>query len=108
VNHAFIETQEDFGDNESCFGPGWDRDIMRFARPIVVNNQNIWLTPSADINDSQIDPNYIDVTFSFGSSHLLSMNAANADGAVRQIDYDINPRVFRAMSIRNDGQIVAE
>lgn len=38
----------------------------------------------------------------FGSAHPASFNALLADGSVRRIAYDIEPRVFRELCRRND------
>lgn len=40
----------------------------------------------------------------FGSAHASGFNAGMADGSVRTVEYDIDPRPYAAMGGRNDGQ----
>jgi prepilin-type N-terminal cleavage/methylation domain-containing protein/prepilin-type processing-associated H-X9-DG protein len=51
------------------------------------------------------DPNSQDwrSLFYFGSAHPAGMNAVFADGSVHNVKYGIDPQVFNALGVRNDG-----
>lgn len=71
---------------------GWDPDIMRFTG----------LAPSSD---PERDPGPIsNVGYRFGAAHPGAMNAVFADGAVKQVNYEITAEVFNFLGHREDGQ----
>ncbi len=74
-------------DNEG-YTTGWNHDTMRYVgrRPLPDFNHNV------DPGDDR-----------FGSSHTAGMNICLADGAVKFLGYDIDPEVFKALGVRNDG-----
>ena len=47
-----------------------------------------------------------DVCYEMGSAHAAGMNAVMADGSVRSVSYDIEPRLLEAMADREDGETV--
>lgn len=83
------------GDNESWAGPGADEDIIRGTRP----DGSSWFTPIQDPpqGTSIVDP------YRWGSAHLRGMNAVFGDGAVRTINYTVDPDIFMRASHRCDG-----
>jgi prepilin-type N-terminal cleavage/methylation domain-containing protein len=101
LNLAWIETSEDFGDNESCWGPGWDRDIMRWHYTNASTSQ--WSGVNADVNDPTATPNNSTSLYGFGSSHAGGMAAAFADSSTRMITFETDKEMFRRACVRNDG-----
>jgi prepilin-type N-terminal cleavage/methylation domain-containing protein/prepilin-type processing-associated H-X9-DG protein len=68
---------------------GWDPDNMR----VTV------IAPVADRNNGVSG-------YEFGGVHPGMMNAAFADGSVRQISFSIRPNIFNALGDRRDGRAV--
>jgi len=105
INLAWIETGEDFGDNETCWGPGWDRDIVRWHYTNTGTSQ--WNGINVDVNTPAATPNDKTTLYGFGSSHSSGMVAALADSSSRMITYDMDKEAFRRLCVRNDGLPVA-
>lgn len=95
VNVAYMDGTRDPQDNESCFNPGYDGNVIRWA---TRDSANIGI--QRDLRDETADPatphNY------FGSSHEGSMNALLADGSVRSMSYGTDPDIFRRICVRED------
>ena len=104
INLAWMETGEDFGDNETCWGPGWDRDIVRWHYTNTGTSQ--WNGINPDVTDPSATPNDKTTTYGFGSSHSSGMTAALADSSSRLITFDIDKEMFRRLCVRNDGLTV--
>ena len=92
----------DDGDNnfdgfDDCgWADGWDPDVLRTTT----------FPPHVDTGiKDQKHPNgpLPNANYHFGSAHPSGINAAFADGAVRQISYEINPYIFNDLANRNDG-----
>jgi prepilin-type N-terminal cleavage/methylation domain-containing protein len=105
INIAWIDEGKNFGDNESCWGPGWDNDITRFAYPYT-NSSGVktWYTPQQDLNDSALaNLQAPEITYTFGSSHASGCSVAAADSSTRLLTYEIDTETFRRYAVRNDG-----
>jgi prepilin-type N-terminal cleavage/methylation domain-containing protein/prepilin-type processing-associated H-X9-DG protein len=92
---------EDYSDNESWAGPGFaDADIMRGCRLI----SGVYQAPQPDINVATVAAaQAMADSYRFGSSHPTGINAAFADGSVRNVRFAVAPEVFRRACVRNDG-----
>ncbi len=79
-------------DNEG-YTTGWNHDTMRYVsrRPLPDFNHDF------DPGDDR-----------FGSSHTAGHNACYADGSVRFLSYELDPEIFKAIGVRNDGLSVLE
>jgi prepilin-type N-terminal cleavage/methylation domain-containing protein len=80
---------------------GWDWDSIRWG----------YFQPAADWNDSNASLKHAGnfaLHSSFGSSHPQAFVAANCDGAIRQVRFDVDLDVFKAMCSRNDGRVVSD
>ena len=74
---------------------GWDPDVLRSA-----------MCPPA--NDGDEDTlKFGDVWVSFGSAHPNGLNAAFADGSVRQISYGIDRELLNSLAHRSDGELLS-
>jgi len=95
VNIALLDGARDAQDGESCFNPGYDGNVIRWA-----TRDRECMGIKRDLADETADPtaphNY------FGSSHEGSMNALLADGSVRSMSYGIAPDIFRRICVRED------
>lgn len=103
INLAWIETGEDFGDNETCWGPGWDRDIVRWHYTNAATSQ--WNGINPDVNSPSATPNDKTSLYGFGSSHSTGMVAALADSSSRMITFEMDSEMFRRLCVRNDGKL---
>ena len=101
INLAWIDTGADFGDNETCWGPGWDRDISRWHYTNTSTSQ--WNGINADVIAPSATPNNSTTLYGFGSSHTTGMVAALADSSSRLIAFDMDKEAFRRLCVRNDG-----
>jgi prepilin-type N-terminal cleavage/methylation domain-containing protein/prepilin-type processing-associated H-X9-DG protein len=92
-------------DNEACYYPGWDPEIVRFATPDV---DRPCCGPSRDVLVTTTPPftQPNSALVQFGSSHPGGINAVLADGSVRFIRYGVDPTTFRNLCVRDDGGIV--
>lgn len=91
LNLFFLGTPQ--SDDNEGFLVGWDHDAIRWT--------NVPPAPDVRVNDPNVYGGG-----QFGSSHLGGFNAAQADGGVRFITYDINPNMFLYYGIRNDGKAI--
>ena len=66
-----------------------------------------YIPPAPDWSAGELDPlNWDPPTHSaFGSSHPGLFNAALCDGSVTAISYNVDLKVFKLASSRNDGQV---
>jgi hypothetical protein len=87
----------DGGDNEAAL-VGDDNDTLRFTGTPDAPPNN-FLPPTPDT------PGWM-LQFSFGSAHLSGFHAAFCDGAVRMINYTINPLIHAYLSNRQDGHAI--
>jgi prepilin-type N-terminal cleavage/methylation domain-containing protein len=101
INLSWIETGADFGDNETCWGPGWDRDITRWH--YTSTGTSAWSGINADVIDPGATPNVAATLYGFGSSHPTGMVAALADSSSRIVSFDMDKEAFRRFCVRNDG-----
>lgn len=94
-NHLAFLTQGGWccSDNEDAYTNGWGDDVVRRGST----------PPEPDIVDPNINGSLCDGKF--GSSHTSGLNIALADGSVRFLRFSITQTAFRALSIRNDGQV---
>jgi prepilin-type N-terminal cleavage/methylation domain-containing protein len=97
----------DFGDNESCIGPGWDRDNMRFVHK-TTTTPAVWEAPQFDLNDPDGGNTMTTAappvtTFGFGSSHSTGFMAVFADSSTKMIPYEIDGDTHFRICVRNDG-----
>ena len=84
-----------YDDNEPMVAPGWDSEIVRFGSVPPLPDR---LHPSFFNADPNVGSNH------FGAAHPASFLIAMGDASVRPMIYSIDPRTFRFMTIRNDGQ----
>lgn len=105
INLAWIDTGEDFGDNETCWGPGWDRDISRWHYTNA--GTSIWSGINADVIAPTATPNVAATLYGFGSSHTTGMVAALADSSTRLLTFEMDNEMFRRLCVRNDGLPIA-
>jgi prepilin-type N-terminal cleavage/methylation domain-containing protein len=94
-----------YDDNESCYSPGWDSEIVRYAardldQPCCGPTRDIPVTPTPPFadRDSGLDQ--------FGSSHAGGINGVLADGSVRHIRYGADYTAFWNLCARDDGHVV--
>lgn len=86
------------GDDQSLY-IGFDRDNARSTNllhpPIRdANLDSIWLKNG---DDKKV------LTWNFGSAHPDGMNAANCDGSVEFVNYDVDAKVYSAKGSRDGG-----
>jgi prepilin-type N-terminal cleavage/methylation domain-containing protein len=95
----------DGGDNERWNNCGWDEDVIRFGAERTGTGAAAVRVGVPPIPDTQ-EPDYlISGTYwpmQFGSSHAAGINACMADGSVRVITFNVDPEVFRRVSMSND------
>lgn len=98
----------DGGDNERWNNAGWDEDTVRFGAQIV-NGISVPVSPLPDGKAPSNDdaPAGTKWYINFGSSHAAGFNACMADGAVRNIAFQIDKEVFRRLSLSKDGLTVS-
>ncbi len=78
-------------DDNQGYTAGWNSDTMRHCnRP-----------PAPDYSDALRDGGGL-----FGSSHTRRFNAVFADGSVRGINYAVDPKVFKYLGNKSDGQVI--
>jgi prepilin-type N-terminal cleavage/methylation domain-containing protein len=84
-------------DDDSGYVDGWDWDNMRWG----------YIPPAPDWSAGEGDPLNVDppTHSAFGSSHPGLFNAALCDGSVTSISYNVDLKVFKLASSRNDGQV---
>lgn len=110
LNLAWMDLESndrDFGDNESCIGPGWDRDNMRFVHKLT-STPLVWEGPQVDMNDPDTGKTMTTdtppvTTFGFGSSHSTGFMAVFADSSAKMIPYEIDAEMYRRICVRDDG-----
>jgi len=106
----------DGGDNEPWNNAGWDECVIRHGAAINSAGDEYGLPPRYD-TDAPTDT--IAVTDKggrswtnwhpfFGSAHQGGMNACLADGAVRLISYNIDDKVMRRLSLRDDREPIGD
>jgi prepilin-type N-terminal cleavage/methylation domain-containing protein/prepilin-type processing-associated H-X9-DG protein len=71
---------------------GWDPDIVRYTG----------FRPASDKLYGSLGWE----GYRFGSAHESGINALFGDGSVRHIKYNVNPRLFNNLGLRDDGQAV--
>jgi prepilin-type N-terminal cleavage/methylation domain-containing protein len=114
INIAWMDldtNDRDFGDNETCWGPGWDRDNMRFVHKLSSGPPIVWEGPQLDMNDLDLGKVMTTgtapvTTFGFGSSHSTGFMATFLDSSTRMIPYDTNADTYQRICVRNDGKPV--
>jgi prepilin-type N-terminal cleavage/methylation domain-containing protein len=87
VEEVHATDGEDRGDSESMY--------------VGFNNDSCRSTAEAPDHDSH----YIWDRITFGSSHPHVWQAANCDGSVHSLSFDIDPELHRRLGHRSDGQI---
>ncbi len=105
------------GDNERWNNAGWDEDVIRYGAALY-NNVTYGLPPISD-NDAPKTVNSVWTTIVdkggyawgqwhpfFGSTHPGGTNFCLADGSVRLITETVDDKVFRRLSLANDGEAV--
>jgi prepilin-type N-terminal cleavage/methylation domain-containing protein len=105
VNLADLESGHDCFDNEPAVRPAADCDVLRRAQAVGGS----WLTPAQDVNTpTAATCGYFGGAgmCQFGSAHSSGMWGAFCDGSVRRIGYGIEPRTFKNLCVRDDGQVV--
>lgn len=107
------------GDNERWNNAGWDEDIVRYGAGLLSDGTFYGIPPISD-NDA---PKLIGDTWTtvvdkggrswgqwhpfFGSSHPGGANFCMADGSVQFISQTVDDKVFRRLSLTNDGESVS-
>jgi prepilin-type N-terminal cleavage/methylation domain-containing protein len=89
-------------DNNSMF-QGYDWDTIRWASGFADGSGTMLGTPWPD---SQGNPGLRVLpseSFRFGSSHPGGLNAANVDGSVKNLSFDIDPLTWGELGGRDDG-----
>lgn len=83
----------DTGDwHDDCgWADGWDPDAVRSTGLVPTSDSN--LNPSG-------------AGYNFGSAHPSGINAVMADGSVRSIRYQVDPRLFNNLGHRSDGEVI--
>lgn len=80
-----------FDDNEPPTNVGWETDVIRHG--------------NAPPQHDHLHPGNASSSI-FGSRHIAGINAALADGAVKLIEFKVDPVVFRALCGRQDAMVV--
>ncbi len=90
-------------DNNSIY-QGWDWDTVRWASGRQESNGSMlgmpWPDSQGDTGRRGPIPNDC---FRFGSTHTGGLNAANIDGSVHTIVFDIDPIAWNGLGGRDDG-----
>jgi prepilin-type processing-associated H-X9-DG protein len=92
-------------DDDRGYRSGWDFDVNRNASPPPERDYDAELLTLRNPNTYAEELRKLS---QFGSAHGKGLNAAFADGSVRQISYSIGPLVFHRMGRRNDGRTLNE
>lgn len=90
-------------DNNSMY-QGYDWDTTRWASSYTEGNGEMLGTPWPDTqgSDSIRGPLPSDC-YRFGSAHPGGLNAANVDGSVQRVAFDIDPAAWNNLGGRDDG-----
>jgi hypothetical protein len=90
-------------DNSSMY-QGWDWDTIRWASGHVEADGTLLGTPwSDDQGDTGRRGPIPSDCYRFGSAHSSGLNAANIDGSVRTVAFDIDPAAWNGLGGRDDG-----
>jgi prepilin-type N-terminal cleavage/methylation domain-containing protein len=81
-------------DNEACYFAGWADDVERRGSS----------PPAPDLTDPTMPGSIVGPHF--GSAHSGGISATFCDGSVSFISFEIDPEVFRRLSVKNDGLVV--
>jgi prepilin-type N-terminal cleavage/methylation domain-containing protein len=90
TNLGQIQDDDDIG-----YTSGWDQDTVRSTDQ----------TPAPDFRGAE--GSHATGQFRFGSSHPGGIYAVMADGSVRFIKFTVDPRTFKLLGNKADGQIVS-
>ena len=113
-----LEFGDDGGDNERWSNAGWDEDVIRYGAGLLDDGTVYGLPPISDkeapSNASGTWTTIVDKGGRswgqwhpyFGSSHPGGANFCMADGSVQFISQTVDDKVFRALSLTNDGEAV--
>jgi len=85
-------------DNNSVY-QGNDWDTNRWTPQLTSSGVSKW----AERRPMQDTPGVENCTERFGSAHFTGLQAVFCDGSVRTISYEVDPRVYASVGIRNDG-----
>ena len=102
LNPVNYENGKCGGDNNSVY-QGHDRDTVRWVVDLDKPNEFDRYLPRSDSETADEQASH-----RFGSAHSAGVNAAYVDGSVHTIDYDVDPEVYFALGVRNDGLVVAD
>ncbi len=91
------------GDNNSIY-QGHDRDIIRWVPNIEEDPDHPEYRRHLPAADNELTDT--DFAHRFGSVHVTGFHGGYADGSVHTVNYDIDPEVFYALGVRNDGRAV--
>jgi prepilin-type N-terminal cleavage/methylation domain-containing protein len=100
IDQEKYENGLSIGDNDSIYS-GFSNDLHRYAG--LAGSSSPWLPPLADGNENINPKGYI----RFGSAHNGFL-MAHCDGAVRFVDFDIDPEVHFRAGHRRDGGIAVD
>jgi hypothetical protein len=107
LNIADYSTGESPGDNESLYS-GYCSDLHRFAGAIerLKFQRSPFVAPLPDSAPNNIDmPNYV----RFGSAHSAGFYMAYCDGAVRLVEFSVDPEIhFRSAHRRDRGESMSK
>ena len=80
--------------HDDCgWGDGWDPDVIRYTGYVPLSDRS-YASGSKGFN--------------FGGAHAGGMNILLADGAVRFIDFAIDPTTFNRLGDKADGQVLGD
>jgi len=92
-------------DNSSMY-QGWDWDVVRWASAFEESDGSLLGTPWPDSRgDTGRRGPIPSECYRFGSAHSGGVNAANIDGSVHSVAFDVDPLVWNGLGGRDDGGI---
>jgi prepilin-type N-terminal cleavage/methylation domain-containing protein len=97
LNYMFAESENQAGDNDGYVG-GYQEDVVRWGYYVPAPDYN-----GAHLKSNQLHPK----NYQFGGPHPGVVLMLYCDGSVHPISYDVKLETFRALSIRNDGDVVS-
>jgi prepilin-type N-terminal cleavage/methylation domain-containing protein len=97
LNYLLAETENQAGDNDGYVG-GYQEDVVRWGYYIPAPDFG-----GRNLRAAKLHPH----NYQFGSSHPGVVLMLYCDGSIHPISYDVKLETFRALSIRNDGNVVS-
>jgi prepilin-type N-terminal cleavage/methylation domain-containing protein len=97
LNYVYAQSENQAGDNDGYVG-GYQEDVVRWG----------FYVPEPDFGGPHLKFSTLHpANYQFGGSHPGVVLMLYCDGSVHPISYDVDLESFRALSIRNDGDVVS-